>query len=76
MSSAVASALTIQMYPQLQSNLNEETASLLRVRVYETNKITFGGDASIVPQWLRLGFGRRLPCSFADNGSRCQGRID
>ena len=47
----MTSAFIIQVQPQLQPDMGEETASLLRVLIHKIDNGTFGGDVPMVPQW-------------------------
>ena len=47
----MTSAFIIQVHPQLQSDPNAETASLLRVLIYKIDNTTFGGTVPALPQW-------------------------
>jgi len=48
--SAVTSAFTIYIHPQLQTDHTEESADLLRVILYKMDSTAFGGDIPEVPQ--------------------------
>ena len=49
--SAVTSAFIVDINQQLQSDPNEETASLLRVLIYKIDNTTFGGSTPTLPVW-------------------------
>ena len=45
----MTSAFIIYIYPQLQTDSNDETAALLRVLLYKVANTTFGGGVPKVP---------------------------
>ena len=49
--SAVTSAFIIEVNSELQPDLNDETAALLRVLIYKVDNTTFGNDVPALPQW-------------------------
>ena len=49
--SAVTSAFILDVQSQLQPDMGEETAALLRVLIYKIDNTTFGNDPPTLPQW-------------------------
>ena len=47
----MTSAFIVQVQPQLQSDPNEETATLLRVLIHKIDNTAFGDDVPALPQW-------------------------
>ena len=47
----MTSAFIIQVQPQLQPDMSEETVSLLRVLIHKIDNTTFGGDVPTIQRW-------------------------